>query len=257
MFGGSPSGENAAYGYSDPVQTFYQWLWEPESSSACGFRYTNGHRVNILNDSHASIGIGNYQSYWTQDFSYSSRYKRRLYSGTHYPKSGGNIEFRANWADSAPPSKASVVIDGMSFDMEIERGSGTNGTYIYKATLPKSCHNYYFVFRASNGEVETFPDEGAYGLNCNYDYTQTREEVDGGYVDSGTKDIITDTSIDSQVEDHITIDVIQDKGMIIDIISSDSSEEVIEIKDAEFRRDSYPDYVNENEGGCSCSFLGD
>ncbi|MGC8928560.1 MAG: CAP domain-containing protein [Myxococcota bacterium] len=253
LFGGSPSGENAAYGYSDPVQTFYQWLYEPESNPECGFRYTNGHRVNILNNSHASMGVGNYQSYWTQDFSYSSAYTRRLYSGTHYPKSGKNIEFRANWADSAAPSAASVVIDGIAFEMDIERGSPTNGTYLYKANLPESCHKYYFLFKSSNGLVETFPDEGAYGLNCPLDYYEIRDSVDAGYTDTGPKDSY--------------IDVVKDDGAVIDIVVPDHphmgdsiSEDVIENSDITysesiFIRDSYPDYVDESDSGCTCTAI--
>lgn len=209
MFGTSPSGENAAYGFSDPVQTFYQWFWEPESSTDCGFRHTNGHRVNILNNSHASIGVGNYNNYWTQDFSASSKSVRRLYSGTHYPKGGTNIEFRANWADSSGPSVASVVIDGIGFDMNIERGSPTNGTYLYKAVLSNGCHKYYFSFKSTSGIVETFPDEGAYGINCNQDYFGYRESADGG-ISNG---------------------------------------------DSEFKRDSYPDYVNDDSNGCDCNFI--
>ncbi|MCX7942895.1 MAG: CAP domain-containing protein [Deltaproteobacteria bacterium] len=230
MFGTSPSGENAAYGYSDPVRIFYLWFWEPDSNPECGFRNTNGHRVNILNNSHSSIGVGNYQYYWTQDFASSSKYKRRLYSGTHYPKTGTNIEFRANWADLEGPSQATVVIDGILFDMEIERGSPTNGTFIYKAVLPGGCHKYYFLFKSSTGEIETFPDEGAYGLNCSDDFFPTRDSVDTGYFDIWFKEDI-------------------DYG---DTFYSNAE---VYLHDVEFKRDSYPDYVSKEESGCSCNFV--
>lgn len=256
LFGGSPSGENAAYGYSDPVQTFYQWFWEPESNPQCGFRSTNGHRVNILNNSHASIGIGNYQSYWTQDFSYSSRYTRRLYSGTHYPKSGTNIEFRANWADTAGPSLATVVIDGIGFEMSIERGSPTNGTYLYKANLPNSCHKYYFLFKSSNGAVETFPDEGSYGINCNQDYFDSRDSIDAGYTDTGIRDIQSDTYTDINKDDGFVIDIIlPDNGNKRDATIDDLIENSDSESDSRFSRDSYPDYVNETDSGCSCNIV--
>ena len=189
--------------------TFYQWFWEPESNSECGFRSTNGHRVNILNNSHASAGIGNYNNFWTQDFSSKSKYTRKLYSGTHYPKAGTNIEFRANWADSSGPTAAYVVIDGNSFEMEIERGTPTNGTYLYKAVLSNQCHKYYFLFKSVNGTVETFPDEGTYGVNCDQDYFYMRESPDGGLLTG----------------------------------------------DSEYKRDTYPYYVNENDSGCSCNSL--
>ncbi|MCX7958359.1 MAG: CAP domain-containing protein, partial [Deltaproteobacteria bacterium] len=243
MFGTSPSGENAAYGYSDPVQTFYQWFWEPESDSSCGFRSTNGHRVNILNNSHSAVGIGNYNSYWTQDFSASSGYSRKLYSGTHYPKSGTNIEFRANWADSSGPSVSQVIIDGIPFDMNLERGSTANGTYLYKANLPNSCHKYYFFFKTAGGTAETFPDEGAYGINCSEDYFPTRESVDAGHSDSVSGDI-------------------KDSGNTVDIVIPDTgrtdsgrSDTAQNTQDSEYKRDAYPDYVNEGENGCSCNFI--
>lgn len=251
MFGTSPSGENAAYGYTDPVRTFYQWFWEPESNPQCGFRSTNGHRVNILNTSHSSVGIGNYQSYWTQDFSSYSRYSRKLYSGTHYPKTGTSIEFRANWADSAGPILSYVIIDGISYDMSIERGTPTNGTYLYKANLPNSCHKYYFLFKAKDGSVETFPDEGAYGLNCNQDYFATRDSFDAGYRDSET---IIDVKMDAG-------DEIKDFGYIIDVVLPDINGGDLVVVDqihydsSGYRRDVYPDYVNDNEGGCSCNLI--
>ena len=57
LFGGSARAENIATG-SDPVSTFYRWLHEADSSSACGWRIANDHRANILGDARA-LGVGN------------------------------------------------------------------------------------------------------------------------------------------------------------------------------------------------------
>ncbi len=254
MFGTYPSGENAAYGYSDPVQTFYQWFWEPYSSTECGFTYQNGHRVNILNSSHASIGIGNSQNYWTQDFSPSSFVSRRLYSGTHYPEKGKNIEFRANWADSSAPTLAQVVIDGIEFNMSIERGTPTNGTYIYKSTLPESCHKYYFLFRSQSGTVETFPDEGSYGLNCTEDYYSDRELKDAGGVDIIFEDRERDSETDIIIRDAISDGNGQDRYVISDVIKDSIPDDSVS-NDSLFHRDVYPEYVDDVSNGCGCSYL--
>src|SRR5436190_267719 len=57
MFGAGPSGENAAYGTSDPQDVFYLWLYESDADPTCGWRPSNGHRANILGDS-SGIGVG-------------------------------------------------------------------------------------------------------------------------------------------------------------------------------------------------------
>lgn len=265
MFGGSPSGENAAYGYSDPVQIFYLWFWEPYSSTQCGFTYQNGHRVNILNPQHSSIGIGNYQSHWTQDFAPYSSVSRRLYSGTHYPKNGRSIEFRANWADISAPSLSAVVIDGVQFDMNIERGTPTNGTFLYKASLSNDCHRYYFLFKSSSGVVETFPDEGSYGLNCPEDYYSQRDSLDVVNADIINSDVVADIEGDVIVQDISTDMIYPDKFFDLNYRDNDSEVPIdiggdmdsrdYTLGDAVSRRDSYPDYVDDNSSGCGCGLL--
>jgi hypothetical protein len=118
-------GENIAYGYATPRQTFYQWLWEAESSAACGFRSTNGHRYNILEPSRRLLGNGYYRisrHMWVQDFNGGSNPTGTLIAGGHEPQfSGGTVEFRVNYFDTGAPMQATVNVDGACSPMAIER----------------------------------------------------------------------------------------------------------------------------------------
>ncbi len=169
-FGTSPSGENIARAGTDPVRVFYLWLHEPDSSPMCGFRIANGHRFNILGGN-SRIGVGYDSSYWTQDFAGGGS-PDGIISGVHHPKTGSSIEFRANWYDSAAPSMATVNVGGSCVPMTIERGSGTNGTYLGTSAV-SGCTRYYFQFEGPSGTV-TYPSTGSFGIGCPEDWTSAR-----------------------------------------------------------------------------------
>ncbi len=175
-FGTSPSGENIALTGGGPLSAFYLWLHEPDSSSACGFRASNGHRYNILGTS-SRIGVGQSGSYWTQDFAGGGS-PDGLVSGVHYPQTGSAIEFRANWYDSAAPSEAQLNVDGTCHAMTLERGSGTNGTYLASVSVGSGCARYYFQFEGPSGTV-TFPSTGSFGVGCADDWSSTRPAACG------------------------------------------------------------------------------
>lgn len=158
----------------DPFTIFYLWLWENSSSNDCGFNLQNGHRYNILNGDYTHIGIGQDGNFTVQDFWHTTDTPQKIPSGAHYPQSGTSIAFRANWNDAQSPRKAQVNINGAFHDMLVERGSGGNATYLYEATLKSGCDQYYFRFTDSTGHVATYPGEGSFGINCAYDWTDSR-----------------------------------------------------------------------------------
>ena len=192
-FGTSPTGENIAYGYSDPIDTFYQWFWEPESDPSCGFRMTNGHRYNILG-SHGEIGCGEHGSWWGQDFG-GGRGDYPIPSGSHHPdRPDDEVDFRAHWYDDEPPSAAMVNVDGTCYPMKLERGSSTNGTFIYTGPVEGDCPRYYFMFEDSDENEVLYPETGSFGIgdecddwsadrpsgHTDCDYTYESETVTGG-----------------------------------------------------------------------------
>jgi hypothetical protein len=162
-FGTPPSGENIAWGPGDPIDVFYLWFWEPETNPACGFRMSNGHRYNILGD-HGSMGPGFHGNWWGQDFSGGSP-SQKIASGAHHPnRTGVEVDFRANWYDADPPSRALVNVDGTCHSMDVERGTGANGTYIHTEAIEGDCPRYYFIFTDSEGNEVTYPDSGSFGI---------------------------------------------------------------------------------------------
>ena len=167
------SGENIASN-GDPFTIFYLWLWENTSSSICGWTIENGHRYNILNGSFTHIGVGQDGGYTVQDFWQTTPANQKIPSGAHYPGIGTNIAFYANWYDIQSPQSAKVNINGSFYAMQVERGSGGNAIYLYDTTIESGCTQYYFQFADSTGEITTYPGEGSFGVNCGYDWINTR-----------------------------------------------------------------------------------
>ena len=168
FFAVSGWGENIAYGYATPRQTFYQWFWEPDTNPACGFRSDNGHRYNIMNPSHRVLGDGYYRitrHMWVQDFNSGVAPTGTLLAGAHEPQTtGGTVEFRTNYFDTAAPQQAIVNIDGACLTMTRERGSATNGTYLASTSLPgTACRRYRFEFKNPAGGSVVLPETGSYG----------------------------------------------------------------------------------------------
>jgi hypothetical protein len=163
LFGGSGNGENAAMGYGDPHSVFYAWLWEGDSDASCGWRYSNGHRANILGDS-GTLGVGESSNFFVQDFGYGSP-AGSLISGSHEPQGGGGqTEFRANWYDSrGGPGTAWVSVDGDCTALTLERGQPQHGTWLGTAAV-SGCHRYAFLFTDSTGGVVRLPEVGTYGV---------------------------------------------------------------------------------------------
>jgi MYXO-CTERM domain-containing protein len=161
-------GENIAYGYATPRQTFYQWFWEPDTNPACGFRSANGHRANMMAPNHRLLGDGYFRvsrHMWVQDFNSGSNPTGTLLAGAHEPQlTGGTVEFRANYFDTAAPQQAIVNIDGACSPMSLERGSATNATYLATTSLPgTACRRYRFEFKNPAGTLVYLPETGSYG----------------------------------------------------------------------------------------------
>ncbi|RLB45935.1 MAG: hypothetical protein DRI90_27885, partial [Deltaproteobacteria bacterium] len=125
--------ENIA-GIGDPFSIFYVWFWESTSNPTCSWTSQNGHRHNILG-AYTRIGVGGDGSYTVQDFSNLGAVTEQIPAGAHYPQTGTSLEMRANFFDSAAPQDGVVNIDGTCYPLAVERGSASNGTYRYDASV--------------------------------------------------------------------------------------------------------------------------
>ncbi len=168
-FGGPYQGENIAPGASDPVGVFYLWFHERAPDPTCAFSLANGHRWNILNGRHGSIGVGASGRLVVQDFG-AGRAEQGLVAGSHYPRNGPTSTFWANWYHDAAPIEAVLNVEGECRTMELERGSGTNGTYAVEVGGFSGCRRYRFEFRAADGTEYVVPDRGAYTVGCSEDW---------------------------------------------------------------------------------------
>jgi hypothetical protein len=171
-FGGR--GENITASESDPLRSFYQWLYEPDTSSTCEVRFQNGHRYSILNPAFTGIGVGKGTAgtswdVWVQEFTAETVPPVGIVAGVHYPRTGSTIAFRANWYGSTP-TLTEVNVDGVCQSMSLERGTQTNGTWLSTlGGLGTGCHRYSFRFASSDGE-QTFPSTGSFGIGCAGDW---------------------------------------------------------------------------------------
>ncbi len=168
-FGAPYQGENIAAGGGDPRGTFYLWFHEPAADDACAFSLSNGHRWNILNGRHRSLGVGVAGRIAAQDFG-GGPTPSGLVSGTHYPSRGPDVTFWANWYAEAAPAEAVVNMNGVCRALSLERGTETNGTFALQASVPSGCVPYRFEFRGADGTAHVVPDTGAYGIGCEEDW---------------------------------------------------------------------------------------
>ena len=165
LFGAQAAGEIIASGM-DPNGAFYQWLFEPYSSTACGYNQgppTNGHRYNILMSGPA-VGYGAGSGASVGDFGGGGT-AAKLASGSHYPRSGVTVDAWANWYDTAGPKSALINVDGTCTAMALARGSVTNGAYHVALTgLGSGCHRYFFLFHDASDTIVAYPTTGSLGI---------------------------------------------------------------------------------------------
>ncbi len=186
LFGATAAGENIAAGYVTPYDVFYAWLYEATTNSACGFHSNddNGHRWNILaqtapllGNGYDAIGGSAYTYYWTQDFgSVSGVTVPKIPSAAHWTSvnhvrdpSGGDatVEFWANWYDSNGPTVSTLVLDGVTYPMNLAtgRGTSTNGAYTTSRVISDTiCHTYHFAFTSVTAGAVRYPDTGELGF---------------------------------------------------------------------------------------------
>lgn len=166
LFGAGYMGE-ISVGVSDPHWGFYLWLHEPSTSEQCVFGNGNGHRW-LLMTSQGRVGFGAHDNHGNGDFGSGGgpSDEHPIPSGSHYPRAGQSVDVWANWYGDAPPSLATVNVDGTCLPMELERGTESNGSYAraLDGLSAAGCYRYYFVFKDEAGETITYPTAGSLGI---------------------------------------------------------------------------------------------
>jgi len=170
LFGASVNGagEIIAAGYNGPNATFYAWLYEPTSTTSCGFNEENGHRFLLLSDGYgpaAGAGYTSTQDYSVMDFAGTAANTYKIPSGSHYPRQATTVDAWANWYDTAAPSSTKINVDGVCSNMTLGRGSSTNGAWHASVSgVGSGCHRYQFAFKDSGGNTVLYPSSGSLGI---------------------------------------------------------------------------------------------
>lgn len=208
LFNMAACAENIAAGYSDPQATVVGWLTEacsgwngscnPPDQSTCSSTTENGHRFNILNPTNQIMGAGSvvsasdpcFPGEWdSQDFGCGTNPTvPKLVAGTHFPQSGTQLTFYANWYDTSIPSAAEVNLDGVCQTMAMDHLPGNNATYLWQGQLTSGCHAYVFTFTDSSGQSWLVPEVGAYlaGDSCQADYAPVAPPACGSSATTGS-----------------------------------------------------------------------
>ena len=90
-------------------------------------------------------------------------------------KDSNSMTFYANYYDSANVvSSAAVIVDGTSYDLTLDSGNSTMGTWKSKEfTAGSKCRSYYFEFKWNGGSA-VFPNVGSFNTfgegSCATDY---------------------------------------------------------------------------------------
>jgi hypothetical protein len=195
-FGSGIRAENLVVGAADPLQSFYTWLREPDSTSTCEARFANGHRFNILASTFRGVGVGKAGSIYTQDFTSLAAVPSGIVGAVHYPRTGATVELRANWYGSVP-TRAEVNVEGRCQSMTLERGTELNGTFLAtESGLGSGCYRYAFSFSSSAGE-QTFPSTGSFGIGCGADWLPSVPPACGSVASDAGAPAALDAGVDA------------------------------------------------------------
>ena len=156
-------GENIAAGYPTP------WSAQVE-----GWMCSSGHRANLMSPDYEELGTGVAGTYYTQDFGSrgANISANPIRMGAHTPfEVLTEVTFLADWFDVAGgPTKFDVIVNGDPQPLELVYGSPDQGVYTTSLSIDAGpCYQYFFRAERTDGRVETFPEDGAYGLgSCDF-----------------------------------------------------------------------------------------
>jgi hypothetical protein len=166
-------GENIAYGYPSAKQVIDVWLCD-ETNGQCAVDGTPaaGHRTNMVNSSYEQIGAGSIRDpadirrrFWVEDFISNEPASRApIVAGCHDFLVSGSTSFLVNYRDlsNEPPLSVQVIINGLTYDMNLDLGTQAAGTYRLDISRTDSCREYYFLAVTSAGQLWRYPGPGVF-----------------------------------------------------------------------------------------------
>jgi hypothetical protein len=178
-------GENIATGYTS-AKSLVDGLLCDASGGQCAQDKTSqaGHRTNIMSTGFASLGAGYasdvksaWRYYWVQDFASNEPPSRPpLVAGCHDFLVAGKTSFLLNYRDTGnqPPASVQVVIDGIPYNLGLDLGTPSAGTYRLDTSRAASCRQYYFQAVTASGQSWRYPGPGVFLTDgegdCREDY---------------------------------------------------------------------------------------
>jgi hypothetical protein len=161
LFGMSGTGEILAKGQKSPRAAHRSWMMSA------------GHCAIILGASNR-VGTGWFENHWTGNFGSGTAPTGPVAGGHEVGTAFGQflsstaqpVEFRVNVHEPAgAPKSVTLNVAGGCSAMTLERGSGTNGTWLSTVSLAgPECRRYAFVVEDAGGTVRRLPETGSYGL---------------------------------------------------------------------------------------------
>ncbi len=176
--------ENIAAGTTDPQDTLNLLLCEGPTPCVPDLGGDDGHRLNIMDlDSH-ELGTGyspnisaRYAHYWVQDFASNVPAEQPpIVSGSHMMIQSDLVFFLNYYTSSGlAPQRVRLTMDGAGYEMVLDLGEASAGTYAAALTVPSGCRSYYFEAIDAEGETWRYPGSGelqTFGVGgCTKDYT--------------------------------------------------------------------------------------
>jgi len=177
--------ENIAMGYPTAKAMVDAWLCD-ETGGRCAADGTleAGHRSNMVNVNYDRLGAGTAQHgvsawrrCWVQDFASGEPLTQPpIVAACHDFLAAGRTSFLLNYRDTGnqPPASVQVVVGETVYDMSLDLGTASAGTY--RLDLPKTpgCREYYFLAVTASGETWRYPGPGVFltdgELLCHQDY---------------------------------------------------------------------------------------
>jgi hypothetical protein len=139
-----------------------------------------GHCKNIFNTVYNSVGIGNTEKYWVQDFAYLSfENPNPFFDGTHTSFENQDIVFYTNVYTKQFSIKNVVIVMNNRTTRAMSSIIGTNrssSTYMYRLQKYRSpyCLNYYFQLETDKNQTFRLPEVGLFSTlhinNCTRNY---------------------------------------------------------------------------------------
>ena len=161
-------GENIAWGFPTPWSVINGFLCDQQGSSCAPDKSDlDGHRANIMKAFFKEIGTGYVHKlpsineiYWVQDFGGRSFGQQPpVIAASHAFPHESVTSFFLNYYDQSgnAPQEIQLILDGSKYQLYLDMGTATAGTYRADFARASDCRSYYFLVTDGNGICYRYP----------------------------------------------------------------------------------------------------